>query len=134
MPKTIVWIEDDTDIIDPVVRPLERAGYRFERLRTAKEALDRLDIIRGSDLIVLDLILPPGGMDRKFSCYPGLDLLQELREQHGITQPVVVLSVVRNEETFEKLRALGVADVITKAVLPSELKGRVQKVLEANEQ
>ena len=46
MSRTIVWIEDDTDIIDPVVRPLERAGHRFVRLHTAQEALDAIDELR----------------------------------------------------------------------------------------
>jgi len=27
-------VEDDTDMIDPVVRPLERAGHQFIRLHT----------------------------------------------------------------------------------------------------
>jgi hypothetical protein len=34
--KTIVWIEDDTDVIDPVVRPLERVGHQFTRLHTMR--------------------------------------------------------------------------------------------------
>jgi len=40
MDKTIVWNENDTDVIDPVVRPLERAGHQFIRLHTVREALD----------------------------------------------------------------------------------------------
>lgn len=39
MDKMIVWVEDDTDVIDPVVRPLERAGHPFIRLHTVREAL-----------------------------------------------------------------------------------------------
>jgi len=34
MDRTIAWIEDDTDVIDLVVRPLERAGHQFIRLHT----------------------------------------------------------------------------------------------------
>ena len=33
MSRTIIWIEDDVDIIGPVVRPLERAGFQIIRLR-----------------------------------------------------------------------------------------------------
>jgi hypothetical protein len=39
MDKMIVWVEDDTDVIDPVVRPLEGARHPFIRLHTVKEAL-----------------------------------------------------------------------------------------------
>jgi len=129
--KTIVWIEDDTDIIDPVVRPLELAGHTFIRLRNAKETLEALDRIRQADLILLDMILPPGQLDREFGRYPGLEVLRELREVHGLKTPVVVLTVVTREEVQQQLRALHVADIVYKPVRPSELRKRVEQVLAA---
>lgn len=129
MSKTIVWIEDDTDIIDPVVRPLELAGHRFVRLRNAKETLEAVNRIREADLILLDMILPPGQTDREFGRYPGLDVLHELREVHGLKTPVVVLTVVTREEVLQELRELGVVDIVRKPVRPSELKERVERVL-----
>ena len=137
MAKTIVWIEDDTDIIDPVVRPLERAGHRFIRLRSAREALEALEEIRRADLILLDIIFPPAqvphGFDpvNGFDQYTGLHLLQELRDVHGVTTPVVVLTVVVRPELDKELQALDVADTIHKPVRPSELKRRVEAVWEA---
>jgi CheY-like chemotaxis protein len=132
MSKTIVWIEDDTDIIDPVVKPLERAGHRFVRLHTAQEALDALDDIRQADLILLDIIFPPApsGFDQAngFNQYTGLHLLHELREVHGVHIPVVVLTVVIRPELDKELEALNVADIIHKPVRPSELKQRVEAV------
>lgn len=56
MAKTIVWIEDDIDIIEPVVRPLELAGYTFVKLRTIAEALNVIEVIRQADLVLLDMI------------------------------------------------------------------------------
>ena len=131
MSKTIVWIEDDTDIIDPVIRPLELAGHRFVRLRNAKEALDAVNRIREADLILLDIILPPGQTKREFARYPGLDILRELREIHGVTTPVVALTVVTREEVLQQLKELGIADIVRKPVRPSELKERVERVLKA---
>ena len=133
MSKTIVWIEDDTDIIDPVVRPLELAGHRFVRLRNDKETLEAVNRIREADLILLDMILPPGQIDREFSRYPGLDVLRELREVHGLKTPVVALTVVTREEILQQLRELGAVDIVRKPVRPSELKERVKRVLEAAE-
>ena len=52
--KKIVWIEDDTDIINDVVRPLERGGYLIERFYTVKEALDNIEKLRACDLISSD--------------------------------------------------------------------------------
>ncbi len=134
MSRTIVRIEDDTDIIDPVVRPLERAGHRFVRLHTAQEALDAIDELRRADLILLDIIFPPvqasHGFDlaNGFNQYTGLHLLRELRETPGVTTPVVVLTVVIRPELDAELQALDVVDIIHKPVRPSELKRRVEAV------
>lgn len=134
MAKTIVWIEDDTDIIDPVVKPLERAGHRFIRLHTALEALDAIEAIRQADLILLDIIFPPAhvshGFDQAngFSQYTGLHLLRELRQVHNIQTPVVVLTVVIRPDLDKELQTLHVADIIHKPVRPSELKQRVEAV------
>ncbi len=129
MSKTIVWIEDDTDIIDPVVRPLERAGYNVQRINTVEQALGSLDEIRNSDLILLDMILPTGGVEGPFGHYPGLDLLRLLREEHGITTPVVAFSVVTNPDVHTELLRLGVNVVVRKPVLPSKLKEAVDRAL-----
>ena len=59
MDKTIVWIEDATDVIDPVVRPLERAGHQFIRLRTMREVLDAMDTDAAGGARLLDMALPP---------------------------------------------------------------------------
>lgn len=129
MGNVIAWIEDDTDIIDPVVSLLEREGHRFIRIRSIGEALDRVDIIRNCDLILLDVILPQGQADRQYTRYAGKDLLRELRQQHGVTTPVVVLSVVSNAEVQRELESLQVSDIVKKPVLPSKLRERVERVL-----
>lgn len=126
--KTIAWIEDDTDIIDPVVEPLEDAGYKIVRYNTIAEALQSKKEILRTDLILLDMIVRPGATDRKFGQYPGLELLQEWRAEKIETPPVVVLSVVKRESITNQLKGLSVADIIHKPVRPSELKERVERV------
>ena len=103
MAKTIVWIEDDIDIIEPVIRPLELAGYTFVKLRTIAEALNLIDVIRQADLVLLDMILPPSQIDREFGRYPGRKLLEILRKEYGITTPVIALTVVTQPEVLEDL-------------------------------
>ena len=130
MPKTIIWIEDDTDIIDAVVWPLEKAGFNFVRLYTAIAALEAVDQIREADLLLLDMILPYGQTEREFSDYPGVDVLRELRKIHDVTVPAIVFTVVTNEDIISRLEGLGVVDIIYKPVRPSELKKRVEQALE----
>jgi len=134
MAWTVAWIEDDTDIIDPVVELLEREGHRILRLRSIKEALDAVGLIRECDLLLLDVILPPGEPNKEVNRYSGVDLIRRLREQHGIHVPIVVLTVVANSEVLEQLRQLGVRDIIRKPVLPSKLKERVERALRGEQE
>lgn len=129
MVKTIVWIEDDVDIIGPVLRPLERAGYKIICLRTAKDVYDNIQKLFDADLILLDMILPHGGLSMEMSRYTGLDIFRDLKINHNLSTPVVALTVVAREEVRIALRELGVADIIRKPVRPSELKERIEQVL-----
>jgi DNA-binding response OmpR family regulator len=129
MSKTIVWIEDDVDIIGPVVRPLERGGFRIVRLRTAKEVFDNVKQLHEADLILLDMLLPDGGSGYELGRYTGLDIFRELKHNHDLTTPVVALTVVAREEVRKSLRDLGVADIIRKPVRPSELRERIEQVI-----
>lgn len=129
MSKRIVWIEDDVDIIGPVVRPLERAGFEIFRLRTAKEVFDNIAKLHEADLILLDMLLPDGGSGLELGRYTGLDIFRELLEKNDLQTPVVALTVVAREEVRKDLRELGVADIIRKPVRPSELKERIEQIL-----
>jgi DNA-binding response OmpR family regulator len=129
MAKTIVWIEDDVDIIGSVVRPLERAGFKIIRLRTVKDVFDDVKKLQNADLILLDMLLPDGGSEMELSRYTGLDIFRELKDKFDLTVPVIALTVVAREEVRKSLRDLGVADIIRKPVRPSELKERIERVL-----
>lgn len=129
MPKKIVWIEDDVDIIGPVVRPLEKAGFEIIRLRTAKEVFDNVAKLHEADLILLDMLLPDGGSGLELGRYTGMDIFKELLENHDLHTPVVALTVVAREEVRKNLRDLGIADIIRKPVRPSELKERIEQIL-----
>jgi len=129
MSKTIVWIEDDVDIINPVIRPLERAGYKIICLRTAKEVFDNVQKLLDADLILLDMILPDGGLSTELSRYTGIDIYRDLQTKYNLKTPVVALTVVTRDEVRNTLRDLGVADIIRKPVRPSELKERIEQVL-----
>ncbi len=130
--KKIVWIEDDTNIINDVVRPLERSGYQIERFYTVREALDNLDTLKACDLILLDLIIPLGGAAEPVGHYPGMYLLRTFREKYALEQPVIVLSVVADAEVFQDLKSLG-AEIENKPILPSKLKRLVEEVLGIDE-
>jgi CheY-like chemotaxis protein len=131
--RRIAWIDDDIEIIDPVIRPLVGSGDEITRMRTVREALDSVETLRNCDLIILDVILPPGDLEEDLGNYSGVPLLLRLREEHGVATPAIVFSVVDPNRVTEKLEQLNVAGYVRKPALPSELKERVDAVLGAQE-
>ena len=129
MQRSIAWIEDDTHIIAPVVRPLEKMGCIFSQFHTAQAALDGAEHICRHNLLLLDIIIPTGNAELRLGRFPGIGVLRRLRENWGLQIPVVVLTVVGRETVVEALDDLRVDEILTKPVLPSELQGAVARIL-----
>lgn len=132
MSKTIVWIEDDYYVIQPVVYPLEKAGYNIVNIPDTKEAVEKLDLLRQADLILLDMLLPRGLEGQDFGDYPGLKFFRELRNKYKVKTPVVVFTVLTQGNLIKELNELGAEDIVRKPIRPSELKERVERVLSRN--
>jgi len=128
MSRHIVWIEDDSYIIGSVVRPLEERGYKIQVIENMRDALEKVEDLRQCDLILLDIILSAGDKEREGERHVGLTILKHLRDQ-SVTTPVLAFTVVQNQGTREALRALGVADILDKPILPSVLEKKVLEVL-----
>ncbi len=92
MSKQIVWIDDEHAKIGLLIKPVQNAGYTVLRFRTYGEVIDRLGDIRRADLIIMDLIIPPGQAEVE-GRYLGIDLMKRLRAE-GLMQPIIVMSVV----------------------------------------
>jgi CheY-like chemotaxis protein len=126
--KTILWVEDDIDIIKPVIYPLLTAGFQIIGCQTYAEALTHIQDLHEYDLILLDLILPPGKSDVKGE-YLGLEFLRRLRREFDIQIPVIVFSVVANAPNIsEEIKSLG-AIPLHKPIRPSDLKYEVFDIL-----
>ena len=80
--KTVLFIEDELDYRDPVVKRLGEEGFEVYCAEDGKEALD---IIKENniDLVLLDLLLPR--MD-------GVEFLYILRNDLEKDIPVIILS------------------------------------------
>lgn len=130
MSKTIIWIEDDYDIIEPVVYPLRKAGYQIVNIPTTKEASEKLEDLRQADLILLDMFLPKGTGGKDFGAYPGRKFLQELRTEHQIETPIVVFTVLSDEELLKDLESLGANGIVRKPIRSSLLKDYIENVLQ----
>lgn len=95
MKPLIGWIEDDIDALAPVMEPLIERGFTFKKFRTYQEALDNVETLRSCDLIILDLILPPGKSAKPYDDdYLGIRLLHSLRVEFQLQAPILIFSVV----------------------------------------
>ena len=112
----MVFVEDDTDLREFVVRLLTGQGWRVHAYSDAETAIQDLAGSRRPDLVITDVMLP--GRD-------GLSLVRQLR-QHPPTSriPMIILTARHGDDaTAEGLRA-GADDYITKPFSAQELLAR----------
>lgn len=129
---SILWIEDETNKIGGLVRPLQQDGHDIFIAEDEEDALNKIKTISKIDLIILDLIIPEGGKHWKKDIeeYVGLNLLRQLIDIEKINIPIIVLSVVDDEEALEKVREMGITKILRKgSYLPSTLRKEVYEVL-----
>ena len=115
--RTILLIEDEDAISEPLAAALAREGFDTLVAGTAARGLE-LFAARTPDLVLLDVMLPDGD---------GRDLLRRIRETSRT--PVVILTA-RGEEMDRVLGLeLGADDYVTKPFSAAELAARIRAVL-----
>lgn len=129
----IAWIDDDIHILEPVIEPLDRAGYKIKRIFYLEEAREAIKEDGVFDLIILDLLLPDNKADEGSIKYPGKEFLEEIRYEKKLKTPVIIFSVVNRSGILESLKKIGVDDILHKPIRPLELKERVEAVLKKYE-
>jgi CheY-like chemotaxis protein len=114
--KTILVVDDDTDLRRMFSMALELAGFTVHEAANGYEAIHSVDRHR-PDLIVLDLLLPGFG---------GLSVQQEIAER-AVTRHIPIVIVTGSHRD---LAHVSVACVLRKPVDPDELVATVRKCLE----
>ncbi|MGA8218924.1 MAG: response regulator transcription factor [Solirubrobacterales bacterium] len=114
---TILLVEDERAITEPLAEALERDGFVPMIAGTAAEAIEKAT---GSapDLVLLDIGLPDGS---------GLDVCRELRRQTEI--PIIMLTARGAEADRVAGLELGADDYIVKPFSAREVMARVRAVL-----
>ena len=115
----ILAIEDDWTVRTVLEHTLSSAGHQVEAVPGVSDGRERLATGR-YDVVLLDLNLPDGN---------GLDLLRDIRREHGTGVSVLVLSGMRQEEAVVRGLELGADDYVTKPFSPPELLARVARCL-----
>lgn len=95
----ILVVDDESQLLRLLVRVIERAGYRVFSASDGKEALAVFeDLHREIDLAVLDVIIPPSGVEEV------LDRMLELRHDLHV---IMTSGDEPPDELRDRLRACG---------------------------
>jgi two-component system alkaline phosphatase synthesis response regulator PhoP len=121
MPR-ILFVEDEEEVLDTLIKFFEREGYHVYGARTGSEALELADK-HPMDIAVLDVMLHegPAGPD----AMDGFEILRSLRDR-GFDRPVIFLTARTDEQDRLTGFELGADDYVTKPFSLLELKARVE--------
>jgi len=115
--STILLVDDEQAVQQPLSFALERDGHRVVQARDGEEALERFAGER-VDLVVLDIMLPK---------LDGLEVCKRLRATSSV--PIIMLTA-RDDELDKVLGLeLGADDYITKPFSIREFRSRVRAQL-----
>jgi two-component system response regulator RegX3 len=114
--RTILLVEDETSITEPLGEALRSEGFETQVAGTVAEALELGR--RGPDLVLLDVMLPDGS---------GFDVCRELRQVSRV--PIIMLTA-RGEEADRVVGLeLGADDYVVKPFSAREVVARIRAVL-----
>lgn len=117
MTVTILLVEDEDAISQPLSFLLEREGFEVHVSRDGRQAVSDFDAI-SPDLVLLDLMLP--GLS-------GTEVCREIRSQSRT--PIIMLTAKDSEVDIVVGLELGADDYITKPYSSRELLARINAVL-----
>jgi CheY-like chemotaxis protein len=119
-PKTILVVDDESNMLDTIQFILQSNGYQVVTARGGEEALGRLAALRAEDRRV-DLILT----DIQMPGPTGLELIELLRKA-GEQAPVLVMTGYSDQQTARRLRERGIENFLDKPFEEEELLRRIQ--------
>jgi DNA-binding response OmpR family regulator len=125
MPKEkikILLIEDDSFLLGMYANKFELEGFQVILAEDGEKAV-RTALKELPDIILLDIILPK---------LDGLEVLKQLKSEASTAKiPVILLTNLSRRDEIERGLKMGAEDYLIKAhFLPSEVVGKVKKVLD----
>ncbi|MGB5377704.1 response regulator, partial [Muriicola sp.] len=116
---TILWVDDEIDMLKPHILFLEDKKYTVVTCKSGQEALEEIEKNR-FDIVFLDENMP------------GLTGLETLQEIKNMEPGLPVVMITRSEEEFIMEEAIGskIADYLIKPVNPNQILLSLKKTLD----
>src|SRR3954468_20812416 len=115
--RTVLLVEDEPSITEPLEEALVREGFDTRATATAVEAL-QLARSADPDLVLLDVMLPDGS---------GFDVCRELRQSSQV--PIIMLTARGDEADRVVGLVLGAEEIVCKPFSAREVVARIRAVL-----
>jgi DNA-binding response OmpR family regulator len=120
--RSVVYIEDDPEMIDLVTMILNRHGYKVKGASGGRQGLNTV-LTDEPDLVLLDLMMPD--MD-------GWDVYQQIKANEA-TRAIPVIVITAKSHSIDKVLGLHIAkvdDYICKPFRPQELLDSIDRVIQ----
>ncbi len=119
MPKKILVVDDEKDIVDMLTYNLRKEGYNVIAAYNGGQALEKIE--QKPDLVVLDVMMPEPD---------GWEVCRRLKQHAATASTPVIFLTAKGGEVDEVLGLeLGADDYISKPVSIQKLLARVRSVL-----
>lgn len=122
MKRNILIVEDDEIFLKPLVKNIERAGYRVTAASNAKEAII---LLRGEDF---DLVIT----DKKLPDMDGVELVRHIKADNPDLAVIMMTAFGTIESAVEAIK-LGAEDYIVKPFSNEEILIAIEKALKLQE-
>ena len=119
MTRSILWADDEIDLLRPHVMFLEERGYHVRGVATGAEAVSEMKKGR-FDIVFLDEMMP--GMS-------GIDALLQIKEVNP-TVPVVMITKSQKEDLIDEAIRKRIDDYLIKPVNPVQILSACRRLLD----
>jgi len=121
MPKKIMVVDDEPDILFTVGQVLETSGYEVIKVKNGKECIDKLNELQDvPDLVLLDIMMPE---------ISGWDVAAKIKENPAWKEIPIVFLTAKGDIMSIGMGNLTAEDYIVKPFDIKDLKERVNKIL-----
>ena len=119
MPVTLLWADDEIELLKPHVMFLEHKGYVVETVTNGKDAIDKVKE-KHFDIVFLDENMP--GLN-------GLETLSQIKDLYPAL-PIVMITKSEEEAIMEEAIGSKISDYLIKPVNPNQILLTLKKNLD----